>query len=102
MQIPAINPEHHDSLAARISRWLFAQDPMHTCCVENDAVDEYDAVARYLVDRLAEGDAPAAALHAALAEWFGEEMVDETRLRPLARSLGELLRSESPERGDSP
>jgi hypothetical protein len=67
MQTSAINPEHHDALAVRISRWLFAQDPMHTCCVDNDAVDEYDAVARYLVDRLAEGDALTVALHAALA-----------------------------------
>src|SRR5690554_828286 len=101
MQIPAINPEHHDSLSVRLSRWLFAQDPMHTCCVENDAVDEYDAVARDLVDRLTEDDAPAVALHAVLAVWFGDEMVDEARLRPLVRSLGELLDAEPREGGDA-
>ncbi len=63
---------------------------MHTCCVENEVVDEYDAVARSLVDRLAERDAPATAFHAVLAAWFGDEMTDEARARPLVPSLGEL------------
>lgn len=102
MQTPPIHPARRDTFTVSISRWLFAQDPMHTCCVENDAVDEYDAVARDLVDRLTEGDAPAVALHAVLAAWFGDEMVDEARVRPLVRSLGELLDAETREGGDNP
>lgn len=101
MQTPPRNPAPRDALVERISRWLFTQDPMHTCCVENDAVDEYDAVARYLVDRLTQGDAPALALHTTLAVWFGDELVDEARLRPLVRSLSELLDSEPLEGGDT-
>ncbi|MGE4533473.1 hypothetical protein [Halomonas sp.] len=102
MRTPRITPARRDALTARVSAWLFAQDPMHTCCVENEAVDEYDAVARYLVDRLAEGDAPAVALHAALAVWFGDEMTDEARLTPLVSSLSELLDAKPVERGDNP
>ncbi len=45
-----------DEWIERLSQALFEQDPMHTCCVENDAYDEYDGVALSIARRLAQSD----------------------------------------------
>jgi hypothetical protein len=36
----------------RISAALYAVDPVHTCCKENDCTDEYDRVARSILKRV--------------------------------------------------
>lgn len=103
MDTPDISTWHSarlNALDARISRWLFTQDPMHTCCLENDAFDEYDAIAQRLVEQLASGDDSHTALLSALTYWFDEELVSEAPLESLARSLSELLSTEASRRGE--
>lgn len=36
--------DESDKLFFQISDYLFAKDPMNTCCKENNAVDEYDCI----------------------------------------------------------
>ncbi|WP_191224618.1 hypothetical protein [Billgrantia desiderata] len=75
-----------------ISRLLFETDPMHTCCRENDCVDEYDRVARDLADRLAVGAEPARALRQVLGEWFDAERVAQASLQATHEVFGAALR----------
>ena len=56
--------------AEQISMALFKTDPIHTCCQENDCIDEYDRVAKDVVDRMADGQSFEGALHDALSDWF--------------------------------
>lgn len=58
-----------------ISRALFEADPMHTCCAENACFDEYDRVAAGAVTYLENGYTLAQALHKALQDSFGTELV---------------------------
>lgn len=98
--LSAWTPTRLNTLEVQISHWLFTEDPMHTCCVENDAFDEYDAVALSLVEQLANGVDPHAALQAVLTASFGDELVNRVALRRLAFSLSELLVIESSKRGE--
>jgi len=50
--------------ADQISRASFENDPMNTCCKENDCVDEYDRIAADVAEYLETG----ATLKDALAE----------------------------------
>ncbi|TDB05118.1 hypothetical protein [Halomonas marinisediminis] len=96
----AWTPARLNALEVQISHWLFTKDPMHTCCVENDAFDEYDAVAMSLVEQLANGVDPHAALQEVLTTSFGDELVNRVPLRRLAFSLCELLAAEASRRGE--
>lgn len=59
--------------AAALSQVLYQQDPMNTCCVENDCTDEYDGVAAAVIDLAAQGTPLQAALSQVLVEYFGAE-----------------------------
>ena len=37
-------------ISAAVSKYLFDEDPMGTCCKENDATDEYDSIAVIIAD----------------------------------------------------
>ncbi|MEX1196334.1 MAG: hypothetical protein WEB57_00540 [Pseudohongiellaceae bacterium] len=82
-----------DLLVPRLSRLLFEHDPLRTCCVQNDAFDEYDRVALSLAERMLAGEAPEPAMRAALVEWFGEELVANASMAALNRALCDLLAS---------
>ncbi|SOB74892.1 hypothetical protein SAMN04488490_0432 [Marinobacter sp. LV10R510-11A] len=60
----------------QISRALFENDPMNTCCKENDCFDEYDRVAVDVAQCLEAGSTLKDALAGAINEWFydGEDM----------------------------
>ena len=62
--------------ADQISRALFENDPMNTCCKENDCFDEYDRIAADVAESLEGGAALKEALAEAINEWFysGEEL----------------------------
>ena len=62
--------------ADQISRALFENDPMNTCCKENDCFDEYDLIAADVAESLEAGAALKDALAEAINEWFydGEEL----------------------------
>ena len=65
-----------------ISQALFQADPMRTCCVENECYDEYGRVAASAEAYLEEGYTLAQALHKALRDSFGEELVTGRNLLP--------------------
>lgn len=89
-----IEAERAEELVSQVSQVLFEQDPMRTCCVENDAFDEYDSIAQLLVDQLTAGDTPYIALRTGLATWFGEELVEEADLAPMEQQLEALMASD--------
>jgi hypothetical protein len=70
--------------ADHISRALFENDPMNTCCKENDCFDEYDRIAADVAESLEGGSTLKEALAEAINEWFynGEEL-------PLGQSVVE-------------
>lgn len=88
-----IEAERTEELVSQVSQLLFEQDPMRTCCTENDAFDEYDSIAQLLVDQLTTGDTPYIALRTGLSTWFGEELVEETDLAPMEQQLEALMAS---------
>lgn len=71
----------------QISRALFENDPMNTCCKENDCFDEYDRVAVDVAQCLEAGSTLKDALAGAINEWFydGEDMPKVSR--SLSRQL---------------
>ena len=52
-------------------------DPMHTCCAENECLDEYDRVAAGIVSRLADGHSTDEAVMSEFDDWFGMAPNDE-------------------------
>lgn len=68
--------------ASVISQALFQADPMRTCCVENECYDEYDRVAASAEIYLEEGYTLAQALHKALRDSFGIELMTGRNLSP--------------------
>ncbi|WMC10094.1 hypothetical protein PU634_13490 [Oceanimonas pelagia] len=78
------NPE-----AERISRLLFDADPMHTCCRQNDCIDEYDAIAADIIHGLAQGKPLKQAIKQALTHAFGKELATRSAVqRTLTRPAG--------------
>ena len=100
LDLNAWTPARLNALEVKISHWLFTEDPMHTCCVENGAFDEYDAVARSVVEQLANGVDSYVVLQSVLTGWFGSELVNQVPFRRLAASLSELLITETSRRGE--
>lgn len=74
--------------AEQISRALFETDPMHTCCVENECWDEYDTVAVQAAGYLADGCNLRQALHKALQDSFGAELIAGRDLSAALARLG--------------
>lgn len=74
-------------LAPCLSQMLFTHDPMRTCCIENEAFEEYARVAATLAAHLVDGEGPSEALRAALREWFGSELVAEAQLTDLDQAI---------------
>lgn len=66
-----------------ISRILFELDPMGTACKENGCQDEYDRVARGVVERHEAGEDLDKALVAELSDWFGMDLVRMADLDPV-------------------
>ena len=62
--------------ADQISRALFENDPMNTCCKENDCFDEYDRIGADVAEYLETGATLKEALAEAINEWFydGEDL----------------------------
>jgi len=75
---------------AEISRLLFELDPMGTACKENDCVDEYDRVARGMVERHEAGEGLDKALVAELSDWFGMDLVKMADLDAVRMRLKEM------------
>lgn len=74
-----------------ISRALFETDPMHTCCVENECLDEYDRVAVTASEYIKQGYSLSQALHQALCDSFGLELAAGRDLSPILARLQPLL-----------
>ena len=62
--------------ADQISRALFENDPLNTCCKENDCFDEYDRIAADVAECVEAGATLKDALAEAINEWFydGEDL----------------------------
>lgn len=58
---------------SNLAEVLFQQDPMNTCCRENDCTDEYDGAASAVIDLVEQGTPLPAALSQVLVEYFGAE-----------------------------
>lgn len=37
-------------ISSKVSKYLYDEDPMNTCCKENEAYDEYDSIAVIIAD----------------------------------------------------
>ena len=83
--------------ATRISHALFATDPMHTCCIENQCFDEYDRVAMSASEHLRNGCSLSQALRKALLEWFGDEQVEGRDLSQVCAELQQGMNSNASE-----
>lgn len=67
---------------SELSRLLYDLDPAHTCCVENEALDEYDLIARAVVNRCHHEQIPLEkALLMELSEAFDCEEGDQVQQR---------------------
>jgi hypothetical protein len=78
--------------ADQISRALFENDPMNTCCKENDCFDEYDRIAADVAESLEGGATLKDALAGAINESFydGEELLkSESIVEPTIERLKE-------------
>lgn len=64
---------------------------MHTACKENDCFDEYDRVARGVVEEMAGGAAPRTALERVLGEWFGADLLASRDIGPAVERLNARL-----------
>lgn len=53
-----------------LSQLLYKLDPMNTCCVENECLNEYHRVAEGINERIDTGQSIAAAVHDAFIDWF--------------------------------
>lgn len=65
------------TMKEQLSYKLYQLDPMHTCCAENECVDEYDRVAAGIVSRLTDGESAGAAINGEFDDWFGMVPNDE-------------------------
>lgn len=73
--------------AIQISKVLFEFDPMETCCKENDCFDEYDAIARAILQKLAKGQPVDEAVSETLMDWFEVESIEPTSLDSIVLAL---------------
>lgn len=60
--------------ATTLSHSLFNLDPMHTCCVENECLDEYDNVSSGVMQRIDAGQPFGDALQEEFFDWFGIQL----------------------------
>jgi hypothetical protein len=74
--------------ASQISNILFQNDPMGTCCKENDCFDEYDNIAHAIFHNLESGQPTTDAVSEALIEWFEVESVESQSLARVVKALG--------------
>ena len=80
-------PEQPSIHWQQVSEILFETDPMQTACRENDCFDEYDRVARAVVDEMEDGVSARAALERVLAEWFGADLLESRDIGPVIERL---------------
>jgi hypothetical protein len=64
--------------APALSNFLYYLDPMHTCCVENECVDEYDRLARSVMERFSAGRPLRQSLIDECRIWFKSEPSENT------------------------
>lgn len=60
-----------------LSEILFNQDPMNTCCKENQAYDEYDRIAQRIQDFVSKGVSLKESIQITFRDSFGEELSED-------------------------
>ena len=66
-----------DVLSEKLSQLLYTNDPMDTCCKENNAFDEYDRLAAWTIEAMSEGLEFKAALQLNIKDLFDEMSANE-------------------------
>jgi hypothetical protein len=71
----------------QLSRLLYEQDPMGTCCRENECFDEYDLIAASVVELVDQGLTYEASLKGVLTESFSRDLADKVDYAVLETNL---------------
>jgi len=81
------DPANDQQIAEALSKVLFDLDPADTCCKENDAFDEYDAIAQSIVDAVRAGKPFPIAIREQMVASFGRGYFDEQTLNALSQAV---------------